>query len=296
MSLVAKWRFALDLSRDHRLSRADLVIGLLLLDKYNEAKGFAWPSLEWLAAEAHVDRSTATRSVGRLISLGYFQRTSGGGRGRASHYSPRFLEAKNGRAYAPFPYEKEVRRRTETGASAHENSCVGAQKQVHRRATSTLRKDFNKPSTERGARPGEHNFLTGKKAVEHQPSDDTSRSNRRERVRLNDTATSQRNGAARPPSGKQRQLNLTEWQPSTETVAWASEHAGKVDDPLGRVAEKFRNYHLARGHSFIDLDAAFRKWLADEQEHAVRPQTRSDRARAEILGRAMRAADAAHGR
>jgi hypothetical protein len=294
MSLIAKWRFALDLSRDHQLSRADLALGLLLLEKYNDAKGFAWPSLDWLAAEAHVDRSTATRSINRLIVFGYFQRTSGGGRGRASHYRPCFLEAKNGRKYAPFPGEKRVRRRTETEASAHENSCTGARKQVHRRATSTLRNEFNKSSKERGARSEENDFVIGKKkTMAHKPNNETSSSYHR--VRLHDTAPSQGNGVARPRTGNKRPLNLTEWQPSAETAAWASEHAGKVDDPLGRVAEKFRNYYLARGRSFIDPDAAFRKWLADEQEHAVQRQTRGDQGRSEILSRAMRAADAAHG-
>jgi hypothetical protein len=149
MTLLAKWHLMLELGADTRLSRADLVIGLLLLDRHNAAKGYAWPSVDWLASEAQVDRSTATRSVGRLISLSYFTRTSGGGRGRANRYRPCFGRAENRRVDATNSAEKQAHRRTETGAFAPENRRADAQKQARGRAARPNRDTFDNPINER---------------------------------------------------------------------------------------------------------------------------------------------------
>ncbi len=284
MTLLAKWRFILELASDPRLSRADLVIGLLLLDLFNAAKGYAWPSFDWLASAAQVDRSTATRSVRHLISLGHFERTSGGGRGRANHYRPWFGDAENRRVGATHSAKKQAQQRTETGASAHQNRCADAPKQARGRAARPNRHTFKNPTRESAARTADGDYSTGPEVglgdIE-QPQQYATDWHRRQLKcpRKAETATS----ASR---------DLQDWQPSPETVAWASEHAAAVVDPTGpAVVEKFRNYWLARGRQFHDIDAAFRKWLCDEHQYTIgKGQTRRDK----ILDRATRAAQAVH--
>jgi hypothetical protein len=295
MSLLDKWRLARQIAEDRRLSRADMALGVLLLDLYNDAKGCAWPSLEWMATAASIDRSTATRSVARLIDLGYFERTSGGGRGRASHYRPRFQQPVNRRADAPDSVKKQARQRTETGAPVYENRCTDAQKQVRGRATTTLKSTITNPPRERGARTqGEDLFYSGRnKPIEGQPRDDVLPSHHRRR--LDDPAPRHGDGVPLASTGERRHVDLTEWQPSAETAAWASEHAANVDDPLGpAIVEKFRNYHLARDHKFADPDAAYRKWLSDEPSFRARNRGSAGGGRDEILARAARAAAAVH--
>jgi hypothetical protein len=82
-----------------------------------------------------------------------------------------------------------------------------------------------------------------------------------------------------------------------ETIAWASENAATVADPTGpAVVEKFRNHWLAEGRVFHDIDAAFRKWLCDEQRYAIRERRNEQTSRNKILDRSMRAAQAVHRR
>lgn len=86
-----KWPFleAL-LSAPPPLSPRDKQIGALILTQFNPGKGYAWPPISWLAERAGCKRSTVFRAVKRLAKQGWFEVKSGGGRGNANEYTPRW--------------------------------------------------------------------------------------------------------------------------------------------------------------------------------------------------------------
>ena len=104
-TLLDKWKFVVAMSMDRTLSRSDLACGVQLLEAYNQSHGFAWPSLETLAARIGVHRATVIASTQRLQAQGYFQIVSGGGRRRSNRYKPNFgiVERKSS-----FPTEREA--------------------------------------------------------------------------------------------------------------------------------------------------------------------------------------------
>ena len=74
-----------------------------------------------------------------------------------------------------------------------------------------------------------------------------------------------------PATMPQRSTRMTEeWQPRTETEAWAREKFPHVDETRER--EKFRDYWQSRGDVRRDWDAAYRNWIRKEDEYqAARP-------------------------
>lgn len=70
-----------------------------------------------------------------------------------------------------------------------------------------------------------------------------------------------------PKKGRKIQLPSPDWRPSDETIAWAKEtyppHAN------GKTLSAFRDYHLARGTSFVSWDRAFRNWVRKEADFAT---------------------------
>jgi hypothetical protein len=61
---------------DARISKADVATLVCILDRIGD-DGTAWPGLSTIAKDSRTDRSTAVRSVARLVSLGYIERESG---------------------------------------------------------------------------------------------------------------------------------------------------------------------------------------------------------------------------
>ncbi|KAA0571567.1 hypothetical protein FZ983_33205 [Azospirillum sp. B21] len=57
-------------------------------DLYNPKKGAAWPSYETLAVRINKTRTTAINSVKLLMSLGFIERISHGGRRGSNQYRP----------------------------------------------------------------------------------------------------------------------------------------------------------------------------------------------------------------
>lgn len=79
-SLLARWRVVGVAARDAGLARSDVAVLIAILDHINTARGDAWPSVDTIAIEAGVDRSTATRSIARLVGNGHLIRERGEGR------------------------------------------------------------------------------------------------------------------------------------------------------------------------------------------------------------------------
>lgn len=75
-TLLDRWKLVKAASVDPRLSRGDVAVLIAILDRMN-SDGVAWPSLGTVAADAHVDRRTATRAIARLVDTSYLLRESG---------------------------------------------------------------------------------------------------------------------------------------------------------------------------------------------------------------------------
>ena len=61
---------------DKRLSRADFVVFVVIVDRMNP-NGEAWPGINTIAKDAAVNRSTATRAVAHLVQYGHLEKRSG---------------------------------------------------------------------------------------------------------------------------------------------------------------------------------------------------------------------------
>jgi hypothetical protein len=80
--LLSHWRLTQAASQNRALSRTDVAVLMVVLNRINTAAdsakhGAAWPSLRTIATDASVDRSSATRSIRRLVHTGYLLRESG---------------------------------------------------------------------------------------------------------------------------------------------------------------------------------------------------------------------------
>ncbi|HYH20118.1 MAG TPA: helix-turn-helix domain-containing protein [Azospirillum sp.] len=91
--LLDKWQLALVIANDRSLGRADLACALHILDHYNRAKGYAWPSCSRLAELSGVSVRAVTESIKRLVAAGHFRVT--GGKRAGYHYFPAFENAKS---------------------------------------------------------------------------------------------------------------------------------------------------------------------------------------------------------
>ena len=74
--LVARWKLLLTASCDSRLSRTDVASLGAVLDRVND-QGIAWPSLARISDDCRAARRTVSRSISRLVELGYLVRESG---------------------------------------------------------------------------------------------------------------------------------------------------------------------------------------------------------------------------
>ena len=75
--LLTSWKLLAAASRDRRLGGAgDLAVFIAIADRIN-AEGIAWPSLNRIASDTGLDRSTVVRATRRLTVAGYLLRRSG---------------------------------------------------------------------------------------------------------------------------------------------------------------------------------------------------------------------------
>lgn len=75
--LLKKWRTLLHAAADQRLCGADLRVLVAVLDRMNNQME-CWPGYGRISADTRVSRRTATRSIERLVGLGYLTKTSRG--------------------------------------------------------------------------------------------------------------------------------------------------------------------------------------------------------------------------
>ena len=68
-----------------------------------------------------------------------------------------------------------------------------------------------------------------------------------------------------------------EWCPSDKNIADA-EARGFTEQEISNEADKFRDYHLARGSKFKDWNAAWRTWLRNSRQFADRQLARQPHA------------------
>jgi len=123
--LLAKIRFIEWLSLQD-LSALQLRIAVMLVSLYSFARGFAWPHLDDIAANAHTSKRSAQRVIEALERKGLFDITRSVGRGHANEYRPRFDRVPEGDVYN----FKKVTARTPFSAApdAPEKVTIGAEK------------------------------------------------------------------------------------------------------------------------------------------------------------------------
>lgn len=76
--LVARWRLLGTACCDPRLSRTDIAVLFVIVDRMDAKTGTSWPGLGTVATDARMSRSSAVRAVRDLVQHGYLQRDSGG--------------------------------------------------------------------------------------------------------------------------------------------------------------------------------------------------------------------------
>jgi Helix-turn-helix domain len=76
--------------RQPQAAIADASVLSALIERYNDAKGSAWPSLSALAEDCGRDRRTVQRSLQRLVRAGFVAIVQRGSRTASNHYLPRF--------------------------------------------------------------------------------------------------------------------------------------------------------------------------------------------------------------
>lgn len=96
-SLLPRWQLVRSATLDPRLSRGDIAVLVAILDHMNTRSGDAYPSVDRIAIKANVDRSTATRSIRRLVNHGHLIRLVGRGRAANEYRMPHLC----GRVDAP---------------------------------------------------------------------------------------------------------------------------------------------------------------------------------------------------
>jgi len=74
------------LARDHNLPGAAVRVAILLWEKMNARRGYAWPSLAYIGRELKMHRSTVIRSLRILSDRGWINKSKRGGRHRSNEY------------------------------------------------------------------------------------------------------------------------------------------------------------------------------------------------------------------
>jgi hypothetical protein len=73
-------------ARDEKLPGATLRVAVLLWELQNAERGYAWPSLTYIAAQLKMHKSTVIRSLDALRRRGWITTAHRGGRHRTNEY------------------------------------------------------------------------------------------------------------------------------------------------------------------------------------------------------------------
>jgi helix-turn-helix protein len=85
-----KFRLLDKVHNDLRLSRADVCVAYFIINLFNPAKGYAWPSQETLVALTGLSLRTVKRAVTRLVAFSIITIKTRGRPGRSNEYVPVF--------------------------------------------------------------------------------------------------------------------------------------------------------------------------------------------------------------
>jgi hypothetical protein len=125
----SKHEFRLTLLRSERSfpRRGTLPIALWLIDRFNFEKGYAYPPLDWLVGASGRSKAAVRREIDWLVANGWFDRRSGGGRGKASEYAPCWARIAPNGAEKHAPLEEHLSPET---CSSQEETCSSESENV----------------------------------------------------------------------------------------------------------------------------------------------------------------------
>jgi hypothetical protein len=86
---VQRFQAIVAAATDSNLCHSDVACLAVLLDRFNHAKGYAWPSVDRIANDARMHRNNVIRAIPRLEAAGYLI-VDRRGAGRSNHYRPTF--------------------------------------------------------------------------------------------------------------------------------------------------------------------------------------------------------------
>jgi hypothetical protein len=82
----ARFQWLGHVGRDEKLPGAALRVAVLIFQLQNAARGYAWPSLTYIATELKMHKSTVIRSLRILRARGWITTARRGGRHRTNEY------------------------------------------------------------------------------------------------------------------------------------------------------------------------------------------------------------------
>lgn len=100
---VERLGFIRSMARAPELSGAAVKVGVMLVDRYHQQRGYAYPSQAWLAAALRINDRTVRKAIEQLERGGWFLVEGEGGRNNACRYVPDWARA----AAADVPVEVE---------------------------------------------------------------------------------------------------------------------------------------------------------------------------------------------
>jgi hypothetical protein len=115
-----KFRLLDRLHCDRRLNHADVCVAYFIINWFNPAKGYAWPSMQRLAEVTGLSLRAVKYAVARLVKFGLIKIKTHGRKGRASEYVPNweYGASPDAEKYGARPSQKWCKTRSRNGASA----------------------------------------------------------------------------------------------------------------------------------------------------------------------------------
>ena len=90
VTLKDQWQLALAAACDRQLSRLDLGVLIVVIDRFYKAKGNSRASSRYLSKAIGARRAHIMHSLRKLLALGYLEQTRKGHGTRATEYRPNF--------------------------------------------------------------------------------------------------------------------------------------------------------------------------------------------------------------
>lgn len=213
------------LAHDKLLSSEKTVAAYLALSFNRKAGGVAWPSLETIARDVGVARSTAAKAIQRLKAYGFIEVESGGGRRSLTE---------------GIPNEYRMLRSDAPDGSDDLPSDLPDCNEAQPSDLPDCRKEL--PSDLGGSYRPTHRTQTPERTPEIE-------------------SLSKREGESGSRSSRRRPSIAPPESISDEMVRYAVEKGWSSSTRATGEFEKFRDHHLAKGNRYADWLAAWRTWV-----------------------------------